>query len=56
MEQLVGRTVQFLNIIVVDAEFGVMLAEFVYLEDYLLAELFKFFGFFGFAEVGLLYW
>lgn len=45
VEQLVGRTMQFLHIVVVDAEFAVMLALLVHLEDYLLAELFKVLGF-----------
>lgn len=49
MEELVGRPVQFLNIVVVDPEFGVVLAQFVHLEDELLAVLFEVFGFFGTA-------
>lgn len=56
MEELVRRTVEFLDVVVVDPEFRVVLAQLVYLEDKLLAVLFEVFGFFGTAEAGFFDW
>lgn len=49
VEELVRRAVELLDVVVVDPEFGVVLALVVDLEEELLAVLFEVFGLFGTA-------
>lgn len=55
VEELVGGPVQLLNVAVVDAEFGVVLAQLVHLEHQLLPELLELLGLLATAQVGLLH-